>query len=128
MKVRSGRPLYDNHKVKPLHIVFPKATAYVKSYNGQTKWMCFFIENDDLLEKYNTIWDNTSADIKTGFDSEPVYNKAHLKTEIKSHGDEVTGFYDKKVPKLGCNHTYLAAITLDSALKKDDSYCRCKYF
>ena len=24
----------------------------------------FLIENDDLLEKYNTIWDKVSADIK----------------------------------------------------------------
>ena len=26
--------------------------------------MCFFIEDDDLLEKYNTVWDRVSADIK----------------------------------------------------------------
>ena len=50
--------LYDNHKVKPLHIMLPKTTAYVKSYDGQTKWMYFFIliRDDDLLEIYNTIW------------------------------------------------------------------------
>ena len=40
--------LYDNHKVKPLHIIFPKTTSYVKPYDGQTKWMCFLIENDDF--------------------------------------------------------------------------------
>ena len=32
-------------------------------------------EDDDLLEKYNAIWDKVSADIKKEFDSEPVYNK-----------------------------------------------------
>ena len=26
--------------------------------------MYFFIEDDDLLERYNTIWDKISADIK----------------------------------------------------------------
>ena len=30
-------------------------SAYVKSYDGQTKWMYFLIEDDDFLEKYNTI-------------------------------------------------------------------------
>ena len=54
--------------------MLPKTSAYVKSYNGQTKWMYFLIE-DDLLEKYNTIWDKVSADIKTEFDSYPIYNK-----------------------------------------------------
>ena len=32
--------------------------------NGQTKWMYFLIEDDELLEKYNAIWDKVSADIK----------------------------------------------------------------
>ena len=31
---------------------------------------------------------------KKEFDSEPVCNKEFLKTKIKSHGDEVTDFYD----------------------------------
>ena len=40
----------------------------------ETKWMDFLIEDDGLLEKYDTIWDKVSADIKKEFYSEPVYN------------------------------------------------------
>ena len=47
--------LYNGNKVKPLNIMLPKTSAYVKSYDGQTKWMYFLIEDDNLLEKYNTI-------------------------------------------------------------------------
>ena len=54
--------------------------------------MYFLIEDDDLLERYNTIWDKVSADIKKEFDSELVYNKNYLKAIIKSHGDEVDRF------------------------------------
>ena len=39
------------------------------------KWTYFLIEDDDLLETYNTIWDKVSADVKKEFNSEPVYNK-----------------------------------------------------
>ena len=69
--------------------------------------MCFFffIEDDDLLQKYNTIWDKVRADIKNEFDSEPVYNKTFLKTKIKSHGDEVADFHDQDIPKMDFNHT-----------------------
>ena len=101
--------LYDNRKVKPLHIMLPK------------------------LEKYNIIWDKVSADIKKEFDSEPVYNKEYLKTKIKYHGDEVTDFYDKKIPKVDSSYTCLAVISWDSALKKDGNYYlqvflkECKY-
>ena len=42
--------LYNDHKVKPLHIMLPKTSAYVKCYDGQTKWMYFLIEDDDLLK------------------------------------------------------------------------------
>ena len=48
--------------------MLPKTSAYVKSYDGQTKWMLFLIEDCDLLDKYNTIWDSLL------------------------HGDEVTDF------------------------------------
>ena len=39
-------------------------SASVKGYNGNTKWMYFLIKDDGLLEKYNTIWDKVSTDIK----------------------------------------------------------------
>ena len=44
--------------------MFPKTSACIKSYDGQSKWMYFFIKNDALLGKYDTVWDKVSADIK----------------------------------------------------------------
>ena len=37
----------------------PKTKAYVKRYDEQTKCMYFLNEDDDLLDKYNTIWDKS---------------------------------------------------------------------
>ena len=54
--------------------MFPYKSAYVKSDYGQTKWMYFLVEDDDILEKYNTIWGKVSTDIKKEFDSEPFFN------------------------------------------------------
>ena len=48
--------------------------------------------------------------------------KEFLKIKIKFHGDEVTDFYDKEISKVDSNHTCLAVIGLDSALKKDDNF------
>ena len=45
-----------------------------------------------------------------------------MKTKIKSYGDEFKNFCDRKIPKTDSNHTYLAVIFLDSALKKDENY------
>ena len=60
-----------------------KPSDYVKSYDWQTKWMHFLIEDDDLLEKYNTIWYKADADINKECDAEPVYKNNFLKTKIK---------------------------------------------
>ena len=114
--------MYNDPKVKSLHIMLPETSAYVKSYDGQTKWMYFFIEDDDLLEKYNTTWDKVSTDIKKEFDIEPGYTQNFLKTKIKSHGDEVRYFCNKKIPIVNSNHTFLAVIRLNFALKKDDNH------
>ena len=41
-----------------------------------------------------------------------------MKAKIKCHCDEVTDFYDKKIPMVDSNHTCLAVINLDSAFNK----------
>ena len=41
--------------------MLPKTNAYVKAYERQTKSMNFLIEDDNLLEKCNTVWDIQSA-------------------------------------------------------------------
>ena len=51
---------------------------------GKLNGCIFLIEDDVLLENYNTIWDKVSADII----------KNYSKTKVKSHGDEATDFQD----------------------------------
>ena len=58
----------------------------------------FFIEDDELLQRYNIIWNKVSTNIKKEFDSEPVYSKRFLKTKTKSYSDEATDFHNKEIP------------------------------
>ena len=44
--------------------MLPKTSRYIKSHDRQTKWMYFLIEDDDLLEKYDTSRDKVSEVIK----------------------------------------------------------------
>ena len=46
-----------------------------------------------------------------------------FENQKKSYGDETTEFHDKENPKVGSsNHTCLAGISLDSALKIDENF------
>ena len=54
--------------------MLPKTRAYIKTYDGQAKWMYFLIKDDALLQKYNTIWNKTSWYKKRECDNEPAYD------------------------------------------------------
>ena len=34
----------------PFIIIFPKLSAYIESFDGETKWMYFLVEDDELLK------------------------------------------------------------------------------
>ena len=52
------------HILSTLHITLPKTIGYVKGYvKGQTKSMLFLIEDENLLEKYDTSWGRVNSDI-----------------------------------------------------------------
>ena len=81
-----------------------------------------FLSLQMVTYQKNTVEDKVSAEIKKEFDSEPVYDKNYLKTKIKCRGNDVTDFYDKKIPELDSNHTCSAVTTLDFAITKDENY------
>ena len=56
--------LYDDYKIKSLHVMLAKTSTYVKNYAGQTKLMYFLNEDDNFLKKYNATWDKVRADMK----------------------------------------------------------------
>ena len=63
----------DQCKIKPLYIMLPKLSRYGKCFD-KTKHLSILIKDDELLKKYNKIWDKVSIvsnSIKKGFDSEP---------------------------------------------------------
>ena len=51
----------DDNKTKPLCIMLPKMIGYVKHF-GETKYMSFLIEDEELLKEYkNKVRDKISS-------------------------------------------------------------------
>ena len=67
--------------VKKLDLYVSKISAYRRDFD-ETKCKSFLIKDDELLEKYNEIWEKVSNSIKRWFDREPVYNWKYLKKNI----------------------------------------------
>ena len=55
----------------------------------ETRYMFFFIKDDELLEKYNKICEKVKNSIKKKFNGEPVYNKIYLNPKIKSYIEKI---------------------------------------
>ena len=64
----------------------------------------FFIEDDDLLEKCNIIWDKISANIKRNSTANLSIKKKNQNQNTR-HRYDVTDFYGKETPKVDSNLT-----------------------
>ena len=64
-------------------IFLPKMTVYRKDFDG-TKYISLLIKDDELLEKYNEIWEKIKNSLKKEFGSKPIYNEKYLKVKINS--------------------------------------------
>ena len=108
-------------------------SAYRRDFD-ETKYMSFLIKNDELLEKYNEIWEKVKNSIKKEFDSEPVYNEKYLKAQGKSYNGKINiNFHNNKIPKEGSKFIFLSVILIDSVFRAGQNYYpqvflkECKY-
>ena len=69
--------------IKPLCIILPQMSGYMKYFEYGIKNMSFLIKDDELWEKYNKIWDVIKDNLNIKFRSEPVYEYKYLKTEVR---------------------------------------------
>ena len=73
--------------------------------------MSFLIKNDELLEKYNEIWEKVRNSVKKELDNVPVYNEICLKNKIKSYNGRInTNFCNNIIPKEGSQCICLSVI------------------
>ena len=124
---------YKDAKIRPLCIFLPKMSAYRRDFD-ETKYMSFLIKDDELLEKYNEIWEKVKNSIKEEFDSKPVYNEKYLKAKIKSYNGKInTNFHNNKIPREGSQFICLSVILIDSVFRTGKHYYpqvlleECKY-
>ena len=69
--------------VKPLCIILPQMTGYIKYFENGGKNMSFVIKDDDVLDKYNEIWDKIKGKLKVKFHSMPVYDEKYIKSKVR---------------------------------------------
>ena len=61
--------------VKPLCIILLEMSGYIKYFENGGKNMSFMVKDDDVLDKYNKIWDKNKNKLNIKFHSIPVYDE-----------------------------------------------------
>ena len=86
------------------------------------------IKDDNILNKYNEIWDKIKEKLNAKFHSMPVYDETYIKAEIREFDSKIqTNFVGTGIPKENMHYTCIACITIDSVMKIEKKHYRQVY-
>ena len=77
------------------------------------------VNDKDILEKCNKVWDNIKNLFQTKFDRKRVHNDKYIKVKINLYDKN---FYGNKTPIKGEHYTCFFVILLDSFVNVDKKY------
>ena len=96
--------------VKPLCIILPQMSGYIKYFESGSKNMSFLIKDDEVWNKYDKIWDVIKDKLGTKFHSEPVYEYKYFKAKVREFDGMIKKiFLGKGMPKKICTILALLA-------------------
>ena len=58
-------------------------SGYIKYFENSGKNMSFIIKDDDVLDKYNEIWNKIKRKLNITFHSMPVYDEKYRKVKVR---------------------------------------------
>ena len=93
-------------------------SGYIKYFENGGKSMSFMFKNDDMLDKYNEIWDKIKETLNVKFHSMSVYDEKYIKAKVREFNGVIkTKFLGDEIPKENMYYTCMACITIDSVMK-----------
>ena len=69
--------------VKPLCIILPQMSGYIKYFENGSKNMSFLIKDHKVWEKYKQSWDVIKNKLSIKFHSKPNYEQKYLKAKVR---------------------------------------------
>ena len=78
------------------------------------------VKNDDMLDKYNEIWDKIEGKLNRKFHSMPIYDEKYIKAKVREFNGVIkTNFLGDEIPKKDMHYTCIAGLTIDSVMKME---------
>ena len=72
--------LHDDDVIKPLCVILPQMSGYIKYFDNSGKNMSFKIEEESVYLKCSKIWNKNKSILNVKFHSQPIYDDKYIKT------------------------------------------------
>ena len=103
--------------VKLLCIILPQMSGYKKYFETGGKNMSFVVKDDDVLDKYNEIWDKIKMDLNKKLHSMPVHDEKYIKAKVREFNGVIkANFLGDEIQKVGMHYTCIACININSIM------------
>ena len=93
-------------------------SGYIEYFENSEKNMFFIIKNDErqqMLDKYNKIWNKIKNTPNIKFHSIPVYDEKYIMAKVREFNGLIkTNFLGDEIPKENVHYACIACIILDS--------------
>ena len=111
---------YLHDVIRPVCVILPQMSGYVKCFDNGGKNMSFKIEEESVYLKYTEIWNKIKDILNIKFHSQPIYDGKYIKTKVKTFNNTInTLFSGDEIPKERILYVCIAAICIDSVLRAD---------
>ena len=71
--------------IRPLCIILPQISGYIKYFENRKKSMSFMIKDDSVLVKHNETWNKIKKKLSIKFHSMLVYDEKYIKTKVRGY-------------------------------------------
>ena len=103
----------EGEVIKPLCIILPQMSGYIKCFENGGKNMSFVIKDDGVLDKYNGIWNRIKKTLGIKFHSMLVYDEKYIKAKAREFNGVIkTNFLGDEIPKENLHCVCIACITV----------------
>ena len=106
--------------IRPLCIILPQVSGYIKYFHNGGKNMSFRIESEDVYLKYAKILNKIKSILNAKLHSQPIYDEKYIKTKVKTFNNTInTLFSGDKIPEEKIHYVCISRIYIDSVLGTD---------
>ena len=110
----------EDEIVELLCIILPQMSGYIKYFENGGKNMSFMVKDDNVLDKFNNIWDKIKEKLSIKFHSMPVYDQTYIKAKVREFDGVIkTNFLGDGVTKENMHYACIACITINSVMRME---------